>query len=170
MAYWTVINYRESYGLFACNGICFNHESERRGYEFVTRKISNCVSRIKLGLEKELVLGNLDSKRDWGYAPDYVKVFLTMLQQDIPKDYVICTGETHSIKEFVIAAFKHVGIENWQDYVRQDPKFMRPAEVELLIGDNSKIYKELGWQPKTKFLELVAKMVDNDMELNKVKP
>ena len=130
-----VVNYRESYGLFACSGILFNHEGPRRGLEFVTRKVTNAVARIKLGLQTEIVLGNLDSKRDWGYAGDYVKAMWLMLQQDQPDDYVVATGKTHSIEDLVRLAFSEVGIENWRDYVRQDPKFFRPAEVDLLIGD-----------------------------------
>ena len=136
------VNYRESYGMYACSGILFNHEGPRRGIEFVTRKVTNAVARIKLGLQHELVLGNLDSKRDWGYAGDYVKAMWLMLQQDEPDDYVIATGETHSIEEFVERAFAEVGIDDWRQYVRQDPKFFRPAEVDLLIGDASKARDE----------------------------
>jgi GDPmannose 4,6-dehydratase len=164
-----VVNYRESYGLFACSGILFNHEGPRRGVEFVTRKVSNAVARIKLGLQHELVLGNLDSKRDWGFAGDYVKAMWMMLQQDDPDDFVIATGETHSIEEFVERAFAEVGIENWRDYVRQDPKFFRPAEVDLLIGDPSKARERLGWEPTVSFPELVTMMVRNDLELEAAK-
>ena len=143
-----IVNYRESYGMFACSGILFNHEGPRRGIEFVTRKVTNAVARIKLGLQHELVLGNLDSKRDWGYAGDYVRAMWMMLQQDEPDDYVIATGETHSIEELVERAFAEVGIDDWRRYVRQDPKFFRPAEVDLLIGDPSKAKAELGWEPE----------------------
>ncbi|MEY3366710.1 MAG: GDP-mannose 4,6-dehydratase, partial [Actinomycetota bacterium] len=137
------MNYRESYGLFACSGILFNHEGPRRGLEFVTRKITNAAARIKLGLEKELVLGNIDAKRDWGYAGDYVKAMWLMLQQDEPDDYVVATGETHSVEEFLEITFTKVGLGNWRDYVRQDPKFFRPAEVDLLIGDPTKARTKL---------------------------
>jgi len=164
-----VVNYRESYGLFACSGILFNHEGPRRGYEFVTRKVSNAVARIKLGLQHELVLGNMDSKRDWGYAGDYVEAMWLMLQQDEPSDYVIATGETHSVQDFVERAFAEVGIANWQDYVRQDPKFLRPAEVDLLIGDATKARNELGWQPRVSFPELVSMMVQHDLSLESAK-
>ena len=164
-----VVNYRESYDLFACSGILFNHEGPRRGVEFVTRKVSNAVARIKLGLQHELVLGNLDSKRDWGFAGDYVKAMWMMLQQDEPDDFVIATGETHSIEEFVERAFAEVRIENWRDYVRQDPKFFRPAEVDLLIGDPSKARERLGWEPTVGFPELVTMMVRNDLELEAAK-
>jgi GDPmannose 4,6-dehydratase len=164
-----VVNYRESYGLFACSGILFNHEGPRRGIEFVTRKVSNAVARIKLGLQNELVLGNLDSKRDWGYAGDYVRAMWMMLQQPEPDDYVIATGETHSIEELVERAFAEVGISNWRDYVRQDPKFFRPAEVDLLIGDASKARQKLGWQPEVDFGQLVKMMVEHDLELESKK-
>jgi GDPmannose 4,6-dehydratase len=160
-----VVNYRESYDMYACSGILFNHEGPRRGIEFVTRKVTNAVARIKLGLQHELVLGNLDSKRDWGFAGDYVKAMWMMLQQDEPDDYVIATGETHSIEEFVERAFAEVGIENWRDYVRQDAKFLRPAEVDLLIGDASKAHTKLGWKPEVDFPTLVKMMVENDLEL-----
>lgn len=159
-----VVNYRESYDLFACSGILFNHEGPRRGLEFVTRKVTNSVARIKLGLQKEIVLGNLDSKRDWGYAGDYVKAMWLMLQRDQPDDYVIATGETHSIEELVQFAFAEVGIENWRDYVRQDPKFFRPAEVDLLIGDSTKARTELGWQPEVDFPTLIKMMVAHDLK------
>ncbi len=167
--HWITVNYRESYNLFAVSGILFNHESPRRGLEFVTRKIAYGVAKIKLGLADKIVLGNLDAKRDWGYAPDYVEAMWLMLQQDKPEDYVIATGETHSVKEFVKEAFRVVGIENWQDYVVQDPRFMRPAEVDLLVGDASKAQKKLGWKPKTSFKELVKIMVKADLERLKIK-
>ncbi len=159
-----VVNYRESYGLHASSGILFNHEGPRRGIEFVTRKVSNAAARIKLGLQHELVMGTLDSKRDWGYAGDYVRAMWLMLQQDEPDDYVVATGETHSVEEFVARAFAEVGIENWQDYVRQDPKFFRPAEVDLLIGDASKVRERLGWTPEVDFGALVKMMVEHDLE------
>ncbi|GAI87447.1 unnamed protein product, partial [marine sediment metagenome] len=156
-------NYREAYGLFACNGIFFNHESPRRGFEFVTRKITNAVAKIKLGLEKELRLGNLDAKRDWGFACDYVKAMWLMLQQDEPDDYVIATGETHSVKEFVELAFSYVDLK-WQDYVIIDEKLHRPAEVYELKGDYSKAKKKLGWKPQVNFEKLVKMMVDTDLK------
>jgi GDPmannose 4,6-dehydratase len=159
-----VVNYRESYGLHASSGILFNHEGPRRGIEFVTRKVSNAAARIKLGLQHELVMGTLDSKRDWGYAGDYVRAMWLMLQQDEPDDYVVATGETHSVEEFVVRAFAEVGIDNWQDYVRQDPKFFRPAEVDLLIGDASKARDRLGWTPEVGFERLVKMMVEHDLE------
>ncbi len=162
--HWITVNYRESYDLFAVSGILFNHESPRRGLEFVTRKIAYGVAKIKLGLADKLVLGNLDAKRDWGYAPDYVEAMWLMLQQDKPEDYVIATGETHSVQEFVERAFEVVGIKNWRDYVVQDPRFMRPAEVDLLVGDASKAQKQLGWKPRTSFEELVEIMVKADLE------
>lgn len=164
-AHYMTMNYRESYGMFACSGILFNHEGPRRGYEFVTRKISSSVARIKLGLQKDITLGNLDAKRDWGFSGDYVKAMWLMLQQDKPDDYVVATGETHSIKEFLELAFAEVRIKNWKSYVKQDPRFMRPAEVDLLVGDYSKAKKELGWKPKIKFPELVKMMVQYDLEL-----
>ncbi len=159
-----VVNYRESYGLHASSGILFNHEGPRRGLEFVTRKVTNAVARIKLGLQDEVVLGNLDSKRDWGYAGDYVKGMWLMLQQDQPDDYVLATGETHSIEDLVRRAFGEVGIDNWADYVRQDPKFLRPAEVDLLIGDATKARTKLGWEPEVDFPALVKMMVAHDLE------
>lgn len=166
--HYITVNYRESYDLFACSGILFNHESPRRGIEFVTRKISHAVARISLGKQEKLVLGNLDSKRDWGYAGDYVEAMWKMLQQDNPDDYVIATGEDHSIQEFVEEAFKVIGIENWQDYVESNnPKFMRPAEVDYLIGDYSKAKEVLGWEPKTSFKDLVSMMVKADLEAEK---
>jgi GDPmannose 4,6-dehydratase len=159
-----VVNYRESYGLHASSGILFNHEGPRRGLEFVTRKVTNAVARIKLGLQDEVVLGNLDSKRDWGYAGDYVKGMWLMLQQDQPDDYVLATGETHSIEDLVRQAFAEVGIDNWADYVRQDPKFLRPAEVDLLIGDATKARTKLGWEPDVDFPALVKMMVAHDLQ------
>ena len=163
------VNYRESYDMFACSGILFNHEGPRRGLEFVTRKVSQAAARIKLGLQDTLVMGTLDSKRDWGYAGDYVKAMWLMLQQDEPDDYVVATGETHSVAEFVERAFAEVGIENWKDYVQQDPKFFRPAEVDLLIGDASKAREQLGWEPEVDFPTLVRLMVENDLKLEAAK-
>ncbi len=165
--HWITKNYRESYDMYACSGILFNHESERRGIEFVTRKISDGVAKIVYGLEKYITLGNLDAKRDWGYAPDYVEAMWLMLQQDKAEDYVIATGETHSIREFLDAAFQHVGINDWSGYIKQDPKFMRPAEVDVLRGDYAKAELEMNWKPKTNFKQLVKKMVDNDLKLYK---
>ena len=159
------VNYRESYGIYACSGILFNHEGPRRGLEFVTRKISNTAARIKLGVEKELVMGNLDAKRDWGYAGDYVRAMWMMLQQDEPDDYVVATGETHSIEEFLTLAFEEVGLDDWHNYVRQDPRFFRPAEVDLLIGDPSKAREKLGWVPEVDFKSLVSMMVQNDLKI-----
>jgi GDPmannose 4,6-dehydratase len=159
------VNYRESYDMFACSGILFNHEGPRRGFEFVTRKISNAVARIKLGLQDELVLGNLDAKRDWGYAGDYVRAMWLMLQQDAPDDYVVATGETHSIEEFLTLAFAEAGLDDWHRYVRQDPKFFRPAEVDLLIGDPKKAREKLGWKPEVDFPSLVKMMVQHDLQL-----
>jgi GDPmannose 4,6-dehydratase len=163
-AYWTTVNYRESYGLFACNGILFNHESPRRGETFVTRKITRAVARIKAGLQDTLYLGNLDAKRDWGYAPEYVEAMWLMLQQDEPEDFVIATGETHSVRDFVTEAFSHAGL-NRQDHVQFDDRYRRPAEVDVLIGDASKAHRILGWQPQTKFNDLVKLMVDADIAL-----
>ncbi len=162
--HYMTINYRESYGMHASSGILFNHESPRRGPEFVTRKISESVARIKLGLQEHVVLGNLDAQRDWGFAGDYVEAMWRMLQQPEADDYVIATGETHSIRDFLDAAFAHVGIDEWAPYVRQDERFMRPAEVDLLIGDASKARDVLGWKPQVTFPELVAMMVDADLE------
>lgn len=159
------VNYRESYGIYACSGILFNHEGPRRGLEFVTRKISNTAARIKLGVEKELVMGNLDAKRDWGYAGDYVRAMWMMLQQDEPDDYVVATGETHSIEEFLTLAFQEVGLDDWRNYVRQDPRFFRPAEVDLLIGDPTKAREKLGWIPEVDFPTLVSMMVQNDLAI-----
>jgi GDPmannose 4,6-dehydratase len=165
--HWITVNYRESYDLFACSGILFNHESPRRGLEFVTRKITYHVAKIKLGLAKELRLGNLDAKRDWGFAGDYVRAMWLMLQQPEPDDYVVSTGETHSVREFCEVAFDHVKL-NWQDYVVQDPAFMRPAEVDHLIGNPAKAGTKLGWEPTVSFTGLVRMMVDADLaELKK---
>ena len=158
------VNYRESYGLYACSGILFNHEGPRRGVEFVTRKVTNAAARIRLGLQDEVVMGNLDAKRDWGYAGDYVKAMWLMLQQPEPDDYVIATGETHTIEELVQLAFAEVGLDEWKKYVRQDPKFFRPAEVDLLIGDASKAREQLGWEPEVTFPELVKMMVAHDLQ------
>src|SRR5205807_559900 len=152
--HYITLNYRESYNLFACSGILFNHESERRGHEFVTRKITNGVAKIKLGMQKQLALGNLDAQRDWGYAGDYVRAMHLMLQQDAPEDYVIATGETHSVREFLELAFSHAGLQ-WEDHVVSDPRFLRPAEVDLLIGDATKARTRLGWQPTVSFPALV---------------
>ncbi|MFM2144181.1 MAG: GDP-mannose 4,6-dehydratase, partial [Verrucomicrobiota bacterium] len=165
-AYWLTVNYRESYGLHASNGILFNHESPRRGETFVTRKITRAATRIKLGLQDALYLGNMDAKRDWGYAKDYVEMMWMMLQQDKPDDYVVATNETHSVKEFVQETFAHLGLD-WEKYVKYDARYERPAEVELLIGDPAKARRQLGWEPKVKFKELVKIMVDADLELAK---
>jgi len=165
-AHWIAVNYRESYGMHASCGILFNHESPRRGETFVTRKITRAVGRIKLGMQKKLYLGNLDSKRDWGYAGDYVEMMWMMLQQDEPGDYVAATGETHSVREFCEAAFTEAGLD-WSDYVEFDERYLRPAEVDLLLGDPSKAKQKLGWTPKVSFRELVKMMVDADMEIAK---
>ncbi len=162
--YWATVNYRESYGLFASNGILFNHESPRRGETFVTRKISRAVAAIKLGLQKELYLGNMDAKRDWGYAPEYVEGMWRILQADLPDDFVLATNETHTVKEFVQEAFGHVGLE-WEKYIKYDARYERPAEVDLLIGDPAKAKRQLGWEPKVRFKELVQIMVDADLEM-----
>lgn len=161
MAHWLTVNYRESYGLFACSGILFNHESPRRGENFVTRKITIAAARIKAGLQDKLTLGNLDSKRDWGYAKEYVEGMWMMLQQDEPDDYVLATGQTNTIEEFLDASFGHLDLD-WHDFVEFDPKFLRPAEVDLLIGDRGKAEKLLGWQPKTYMKELAELMTDAD--------
>jgi len=161
--HWITVNYRESYNLYAVSGILFNHESPRRGIEFVTRKVTDGVARIKLGLSRQLLLGNLDARRDWGFAGDYVDAMWRMLQQPTPQDYVVGTGQTHSVRDLVDAAFSHVGLD-WQKYVRTDPRYMRPAEVDLLQADPSKAQRELGWKPKVGFAELVAMMVDADLE------
>ncbi len=160
--HWITVNYRESYGLFACSGILFNHESPRRGYEFVTRKVTNAVARISLGLDDHVMLGNLDARRDWGFAGDYVEAMWRMLQQDTPGDFVIATGETHSVEQMVSLAFAHVGLD-WNDHVRIDPSLVRPAEVDLLVGDPSLANEQLGWKAKTTFAELIGMMVDADL-------
>jgi len=162
-AYWATVNYRESYGMHASNGILFNHESPRRGETFVTRKITRAVAAIKVGKQKELYLGNLDAKRDWGYAPEYVEGMWRMLQQPEPDDYVLATNETHTVKEFIEEAFGHVGLE-WKKYVKYDARYERPAEVDLLIGDPAKARAKLGWEPTTRFKELVKIMVDADLK------
>jgi len=161
--HWITVNYRESYSLFACSGILFNHESSRRGLEFVTRKVTHGAARIKLGLADKLYLGNLDARRDWGFAGDYVRAMWLMLQQDTPDDYIVCTGQTHSVRELCEVAFDHVGL-NWGDYVAVDLRFVRPAEVDLLVGDASKAKELLGWEPMVSFEELIAMMVDADLE------
>ena len=163
--HYTTLNYREAYGIHASSGILFNHEGPRRGMEFVTRKVTNAVARISLGLQDELVLGNLDFKRDWGYAGDYVKAMWLMLQQDAPDDYVVATGETHTGHELVELAFSQVGITDWHRYVRQDQKFFRPAEVDLLIGDPTKAQDKLGWRREVDFPSLVSMMVENDLRI-----
>lgn len=161
--HWISVNYRESYNMFTSSGILFNHESPRRGLEFVTRKVSNAVASIKLGLQSQLRMGNLDSKRDWGFAGDYVKAMWLMLQQVEPDDYVVATGETHTIRELLEVAFRYAGL-NYEDYVVVDPKFVRPAEVELLLGDPAKAEKKLGWKPEVTFKQLIQMMVESDME------
>ena len=161
--HWITVNYRESYNIFGCSGILFNHESPRRGLEFVTHKITHAVARIKLGLADEVRLGNLDARRDWGYAGDYVQAMWLMLQQAAPDDYVVATGETHSVREFVEEAFSYVDLD-WQKYVVQDPKFYRPAEVDLLVGDPTKAFDKLGWEPSVDFRGLVRLMVDADLQ------
>jgi GDPmannose 4,6-dehydratase len=160
--HWATVNYRESYGMHASSGILFNHESPRRGLEFVTRKVTHAVARIKLGLADHVSLGNLDARRDWGYAEDYVRAMWLMLQQDTPADYLIATGETHSVREFCQVAFSHAGLD-WERYVRIDERFMRPAEVDLLIGDPSRAHDSLGWKPEVSFEQLVTMMVDSDL-------
>jgi GDPmannose 4,6-dehydratase len=160
--HWITVNYRESYDMYAASGILFNHESPRRGLEFVTRKISDAVARIKLGLASELRLGNLEARRDWGWAPDYVRAMWLILQQDAPDDYVIATGQTHSVREFCEIAFDHVGLR-WRDHVVQDQRFIRPAEVDTLVGDAAKARRVLGWAPEVGFEELVRRMVDADL-------
>lgn len=167
--HWITKNYRESYGMYAVSGILFNHEGDRRGVEFVTRKITNAVARIKLGLQDHIELGDLWPKRDWGYAGDYVEGMWRMLQQDEPKDYVLATGETHSIEEFLDLAFKEIGIDDWKPYVKQNPAFMRPAEVDLLLGDPTKAETELGWKRKVDFPGLVKLMVEHDLALESTK-
>ena len=163
--HWIAKNYRESYDMFNCCGILFNHESERRGIEFVTRKITDGIARIHLGLRDKIILGNLDTKRDWGYAPDYVESMWMMLQQDEPDDYVVATGKTHSLGEFLDSAFQHIGITDWEKYVGQDERYMRPADVFYLAGDSTKARDKLGWIPTTSFQEMVSKMVSNDINL-----
>ncbi len=163
--HWITKNYRESYNMFNVSGILFNHESERRGVEFVTRKITNGVAKIALGIEPHITLGNLDSKRDWGYSPDYVESMWMMLQQPVPADYVIATGTEHTIGEFLDIAFQRAGITDWGKYVKQDPRYMRPAEVAVLCGDSTMARETLGWYPKTTFEEMVNRMVDNDIKL-----
>jgi GDPmannose 4,6-dehydratase len=165
-AYWLTVNYRESYNLHASNGILFNHESPRRGETFVTRKITRAATRIKLGLQDLLYLGNIDAQRDWGYAKEYVEMMWLMLQQDSPDDYVVATNETHSVREFCQETFGHLGLD-WEKYVRYDARYERPAEVELLIGNPAKARRQLGWEPKVRFKELVKIMVDHDLELAK---
>ena len=162
-AHWITVNYREAYHLFACSGILFNHESPRRGETFVTRKITRAAARIKLGLQQDLYLGNLDAKRDWGYAGDYVEAMWLMLQQDQPDDYVIATGETHTVREFLEVAFGHLNLD-WKQHVKIDPQYYRPTEVDLLIGDASKAKKQLQWEPRVRFKELATMMVDSDLE------
>jgi GDPmannose 4,6-dehydratase len=163
-SFWQTVNYREAYGLFACNGILFNHESPRRGETFVTRKITRAATRIKLGLQDKLYLGNLDAKRDWGFAGDYVKTMWLMLQQDKPDDYVIATGQTHSVREFLDEVFGYLDLD-WQKYVEIDPRYYRPSEVDFLLGDSSKARKALKWEPKVTFKELARMMTDADMKL-----
>jgi len=163
-AHWFAVNYREAYDMFICNGILFNHESPRRGETFVTRKITRAVGRIKMGLQDKLYLGNLDAKRDWGFAGDYVEAMWLMLQQDKPDDYVVATGEAHSVREFVEAAFEYAGLD-WKKHVEIDPRYFRPTEVDYLQGDSSKAREKLGWRPRVSFAELVRMMVDHDMEL-----
>jgi GDPmannose 4,6-dehydratase len=162
-SYWITVNYRESYGLYACNGILFNHESPRRGETFVTRKVTRAAASIKLGLQDKLYLGNLDAKRDWGYAPEYVEAMWRMLQQDEPEDYVIATGETHTVRELCEVAFGHLGLD-YQQHVEIDPRYFRPAEVDLLIGDPSKAKQKLSWQPQVTFKELVRIMTETDLK------
>jgi GDPmannose 4,6-dehydratase len=161
-AHWITVNYRESYGIFACSGILFNHESPRRGLEFVTRKVTDAAARIKLGLAKTVALGNLDAKRDWGFAGDYVRAMWLMLQQPEPDDYVVASGRTHTVREMVEIAFGHVGLK-WQDHVVVDPKLVRPAEVDILMGDATKARTKLGWSPEVSFEQLIAMMVDADL-------
>jgi GDPmannose 4,6-dehydratase len=163
-AFWQTVNYREAYGLYACNGILFNHESPRRGETFVTRKITRAATRIKLGLQKKLYLGNLDAKRDWGFAGDYVRAMWLMLQQDKPDDYVIAMGENHSVKEFLDEVFGYLNLD-WKEYIEVDSRYFRPSEVDVLLGDSTKAKKKLGWEPKVTFTELARMMVDEDIKL-----
>ena len=165
--HYMTINYRESYGMHASSGILFNHESPRRGPEFVTRKITQAVARISLGLQEQVALGNLDAKRDWGFAGDYVKAMWLMLQQEQADDYVVATGQTHSIRELLDVAFAHVGIDDWDRHVHLDPRFLRPAEVDLLVGDPAKAKAQLGWEPEVGFEELIQMMVDSDVQEQK---
>jgi GDPmannose 4,6-dehydratase len=167
-AYWITVNYREAYNLFACNGVLFNHESPRRGETFVTRKITKAAARIKLGMQQELFLGNLDAKRDWGFAGDYVEAMWLMLQQDRADDYVIATGETHTVREFLDVAFGHLGLD-WSRHVKSDPRYFRPTEVDLLIGDPSKAVRQLGWKPKVDFRQLAVMMVEADLEAERLR-
>lgn len=169
-AHWIARNYRESYGMFIATGILFNHEGERRGLEFVTRKITNAVARIHLGLQDEVVLGDLYPKRDWGYAGDYVRGMWQMLQHHEPDDFVLATGETHSIEEFLTLAFAEIGVQDWRPFVRQDPAFMRPAEVDILLGDPSKAERVLGWKREVDFPEMVRRMVRHDLDLERDRP
>ena len=164
-AHWITVNYRESYDMFTSCGILFNHESERRGIEFVTRKITDGVAKIHLGLQDKIMLGNLDTKRDWGYAPDYVEAMWMMLQQDKPSDYVVATGKVHTLGDFIQASFKEIGVDNWEEYVGRDERYYRPADVFYLAGDASKANDELGWTPKTSFEQMVSRMVANDIDL-----
>jgi len=166
--YWMTVNYREAYDVFACNGILFNHESPRRGETFVSRKITKAAARIKLGMQKELYLGNLDAKRDWGYAGDYIQAMWLMLQQDEPEDYVIATGETHTVRELLDLAFGYVDLD-WKQHVKKDPRYYRPTEVDMLIGDASKAKKHLGWEPKVTFKELITMMVESDLAAEREK-
>src|SRR5688572_21873811 len=168
-AHWITVNYREGYGLFACNGILFNHESPRRGETFVSRKITKAAARIKLGRQNKLFLGNLDARRDWGYAGDYIEAMWMMLQQDHPDDYVIATGETHSVRDFLDEAFGHLDLD-WQKYVEIDPRYYRPTEVDLLLGDSSKARAKLGWRPRVQFKELVRMMSDADLQDEATRP
>ncbi len=164
--HWITVNYKESYDMFNVCGILFNHEGERRGKEFVSRKITDAVARIHLGLQDYLTLGNLDVKRDWGYAPDFIEAMWMMLQQEEPNNYVIATGDFHTLGDFLDCAFRHIGVTDWKPFVKQDKKYMRPADVFYLRGDSERARKELGWKPKTSFDEMVYKMVQNDIELN----
>ena len=166
--HWITVNYRESYGIFCCSGILFNHESPRRGLEFVSRKVTHAAARIKLGLQKELMMGNLDARRDWGFAGDYVEAMWLMLQQEEPGDYVVATGLSHSVKDLIQVAFDHLELD-WKKHVFSEPKLFRPAEVDHLLGDPTKARKKLGWQPKLSFEELIGKMVDHDVQLNQKK-
>ena len=168
--HYMTVNYRESYGAYACSGILFNHESPRRGLEFVTRKVTRAVARIALGLQESVALGNLESRRDWGFAGDYVEAMWLMLQQDEPDDYVVATGVTHSIRDLLRVAFEHAGVDDWERRVEMDPRFMRPAEVDLLIGDATKARERLGWEPKVGFEELIRMMVDADLATERARP